>query len=795
MTRCNPNFRKRCIMVRYGEYNEWRSPREALEMDVRLLYSVFVRLRSKYKDEQLNLEYFSKQQVLDELVEHENGKLLRMRANLRAFHTRLASLSNIQESVSLNMFRITRVRDLTISFDIARTLLVKIVTPLIEAADKAEVKRRNPYKPMWCIADPKLAMKSPATHYKVCEQSPRAQTALEKRLLQQRQLLISEKAKPLARSFVQELIRQALASRVPRRKTPQITKRQFYEENPAIKLPDSVILTKIVNKQPHSGVRKIHERKRILKAVVNEAEQLLDLRLQLLCPGVDLSARKMPQLSPPASHDAEVFITFAESSGHLPEAERLWSHYKFQTKVNDIATLHKIENPNEPWKESLLAAFLTCIVVDKCDFEFGDKVILPPKVLLETQCMKIPLPLIFKVSNSSNKDLAAQYCGVLEFSASDGQMYAPYWMMQNLLIDEGGKLEIESAFGIPRGIYCRFQPQAYEFLNLAATIGPKVISTAVEMAQIFVDIARICDAKVFCTQYFVTVIEVKPGQVVHLYGDVDLEVDFKAPENTDPRRPKSAIPKDNNEAYIEHVQTPSAEPKKSAFATMGRRLGDGGYIPTEEIVAVKSHPPKLSFKAAQDKAKSEHGPDPLKAKELQAFKTKGYSLVETKPEISEQQSSTPKPTKDVNNQNYSCQYCFSDIPPENAQLHQLRCAMQTAYHRVACTVCHEKVLKSKQSEHQHCPHCSYVGSAEILALHHKETHAQATCSCGVQVAMEELQSHKDTNCPLTLIQCSICSLSFQRQKFDKHFASCSSRTQQCEVTSINNSLLILSLAL
>jgi ubiquitin fusion degradation protein 1 len=53
-------------------------------------------------------------------------------------------------------------------------------------------------------------------------------------------------------------------------------------------------------------------------------------------------------------------------------------------------------------------------------------------------------------------------------------MFAPYWMMQNLLVDEGALISVESAVSIPGGIYCQFQPHAFEFLDIAAQVGPKV---------------------------------------------------------------------------------------------------------------------------------------------------------------------------------------------------------------------------------------------------------------------------------------------------------------------------------
>lgn len=54
------------------------------------------------------------------------------------------------------------------------------------------------------------------------------------------------------------------------------------------------------------------------------------------------------------------------------------------------------------------------------------------------------------------------------------QAFLPYWMMQNLNVGEGGFVQLTNAHDVPRGIYCRLQPEDVEFLTLAAEIGPKV---------------------------------------------------------------------------------------------------------------------------------------------------------------------------------------------------------------------------------------------------------------------------------------------------------------------------------
>jgi Ubiquitin fusion degradation protein UFD1 len=91
------------------------------------------------------------------------------------------------------------------------------------------------------------------------------------------------------------------------------------------------------------------------------------------------------------------------------------------------------------------------------DLEFGDKIILPQEAFRTVSNLKLPFPLIFEVQNERRKGagvadkfgntatVAKQYCGVLEFSAPEEQAYLPYWMMQNLLLREGGRVVVKSA--------------------------------------------------------------------------------------------------------------------------------------------------------------------------------------------------------------------------------------------------------------------------------------------------------------------------------------------------------------
>lgn len=103
------------------------------------------------------------------------------------------------------------------------------------------------------------------------------------------------------------------------------------------------------------------------------------------------------------------------------------------------------------------ALHVSCDGADRQDLECGDKVILPPSAFREIQRLRLPLPLIFGIVKGRKKQPSAvprrdgqvrlppkQCCGVLEFSATEGKVFLPFWMMQNLLVREGGNVTLRT---------------------------------------------------------------------------------------------------------------------------------------------------------------------------------------------------------------------------------------------------------------------------------------------------------------------------------------------------------------
>ncbi|XP_073257765.1 ubiquitin recognition factor in ER-associated degradation protein 1-like isoform X2 [Porites lutea] len=103
------------------------------------------------------------------------------------------------------------------------------------------------------------------------------------------------------------------------------------------------------------------------------------------------------------------------------------------------------------------------------DVERGGKIIMPPSALDQLTRLHIVYPMLFKLSNSRSG--RNTHCGVLEFVADEGKIYIPYWMMRNLLLEEGGLLQVESA-SLPVASYAKFQPQSVDFLDIT---NPKAV--------------------------------------------------------------------------------------------------------------------------------------------------------------------------------------------------------------------------------------------------------------------------------------------------------------------------------
>ncbi|KAK4015188.1 hypothetical protein OUZ56_030175 [Daphnia magna] len=159
---------------------------------------------------------------------------------------------------------------------------------------------------------------------------------------------------------------------------------------------------------------------------------------------------------------------------------------------------------------------------ERQDVEKGGKIIMPPSALDQLTRLNIVYPMLFKLTNPREGRIT--HCGVLEFVADEGKIYLPYWMMQNLLLDEGDLLNIESA-SLPVATFSKFQPQSEDFLDIS---NPKaVLENALRNFACLTSgdvVAITYNEKV----YELRVLETKPGKAVSII-ECDMNVEFAPP--------------------------------------------------------------------------------------------------------------------------------------------------------------------------------------------------------------------------------------------------------------------------
>jgi len=102
-------------------------------------------------------------------------------------------------------------------------------------------------------------------------------------------------------------------------------------------------------------------------------------------------------------------------------------------------------------------------------FATTGKIMLPPSALRQLSQLEIAYPMLFEITNHTNG--RKLHCGVLEFIANEGSVLMPHWMMQNLGVEHGDLVKVESAT-LPKGTYVKLRPQTKSFIEIA---NPKAV--------------------------------------------------------------------------------------------------------------------------------------------------------------------------------------------------------------------------------------------------------------------------------------------------------------------------------
>ncbi|XP_057484926.1 uncharacterized protein LOC130771329 [Actinidia eriantha] len=136
--------------------------------------------------------------------------------------------------------------------------------------------------------------------------------------------------------------------------------------------------------------------------------------------------------------------------------------------------------------------------------------------------LRIEYPMVFKIENPYTERVS--HCGVLEFSAEEGFVLLPDWMMKNLKLEEGQLVTLKNTT-LPKGTYMKIQPHSTKFLGLS---NPKSMLETTLKNFSCLTIGDTIVLNYDHNSYFFNILEAKPSSAISVV-ETDCEVEFAVP--------------------------------------------------------------------------------------------------------------------------------------------------------------------------------------------------------------------------------------------------------------------------
>ncbi|RYQ98139.1 hypothetical protein Ahy_B08g094210 [Arachis hypogaea] len=231
--------------------------------------------------------------------------------------------------------------------------------------------------------------------------------------------------------------------------------------------------------------------------------------------------------------------------------------------------------------------------IEKSNLEKGDKIIMPPSALDRLASLHIDYPMLFQLSNPSAGKVT--HCGVLEFVSDEGIIYIPYWMMENMLLQEGDTVCVRNT-SLAKGTYVKLQPHTKDFLDIT---NPKaILETSLRNYSCLTTGDTIMVAY-NSKKYYIDIVETKPSPAVSII-ETDCEVDFAAPlDYKEPEKPAPCALSKRKHSEVEDDEPPTTKvPQFSPFTGSGRRLDGKPSSSTQSADQTSS--PKKKQKQSND---------------------------------------------------------------------------------------------------------------------------------------------------------------------------------------------------
>lgn len=209
---------------------------------------------------------------------------------------------------------------------------------------------------------------------------------------------------------------------------------------------------------------------------------------------------------------------------------------------------------------------------------YGGKVFMPTSALEQLTRLHITYPMLFELINGAHDKMT--HAGVLEFTAEEGKIYLPSWLMQVLMLEAGDLLQVKST-DLPPGTFTKLQPQSPAFLDIT---DPKAVLEHAFRAFSCMTVGDVFQFSYNDDVYDIAVLEVKPDRQSHAICtmETDLSVDFAEPIGY------QEMVKAQEE---ERRKTPKGAPmggKISTAGTMAQAINYSAIKPSADTVA-KGH--------------------------------------------------------------------------------------------------------------------------------------------------------------------------------------------------------------
>ncbi|KAF9926635.1 hypothetical protein FBU30_003819 [Linnemannia zychae] len=423
---------------------------------------------------------------------------------------------------------------------------------------------------------------------------------------------------------------------------------------------------------------------------------------------------------------------------------------------------------------------------------------------------ELPSPLIFQIRNPANRFLI--HGGVREFSADDGQVYLPEWMMTSLALNPGDQVMIKYA-SLPKGIWAKFRPVTADYLEI-------LDFRALFEAQLRANYTALTRGEVLKVyqgnkefEFIIEELKPAPGDAVCII-DTDLEVnieplEMKADEETilsAGRMSNGVRPKDPESGNSGHVlkigserqgRVPQGEYERWAIDIPNRKSsveivvhvqepGDlDVVISTKLPVSLQDHiwanfestssriiiiPASDQDYAGQQDSQTIHVAVYGRKSSITTTSISSFP-VSTVPDLTgitlysiqinyynDVNSSSTIPSGNIPNKDvpgfHECTNCGSWIPERTKELHNNFCHRNNA----KCDSCNLVMKKEDFLNHFHCDHCDKYGDISEKKKHMEIYHGWYQCSCGSfeSSALPELAIHRREACPEKLIICRYC---------------------------------------